>query len=125
MGRIRKNIDIEGQNYWALFDSGARNTYVIKDVASILPTFELKRPHSVRLGGKAHNIQNDCRLECLIDGFAVLANALVLDEIGADEDDKKIDVLIGALTMQQWGIRLNMEEEKLDMTHYPREFVEY
>jgi len=33
--------------------------------------------------------------------------------------------LIGALTMQEWGIKLDLEGEKLDMTHYPKEFVEF
>jgi len=27
--------------------------------------------------------------------------------------------------MQQWGIRLIPEQEKLDMSHYPEEFVEF
>ncbi len=30
-----------------------------------------------------------------------------------------------ALAMQQWGIRLVSEEERLDLTHYPKEFVEF
>jgi hypothetical protein len=27
--------------------------------------------------------------------------------------------------MQRWGIRPVPDEERLDMTHYPEEFVEY
>jgi len=27
--------------------------------------------------------------------------------------------------MQQWGIRLIPEEEKLDLSHYPEQFVEF
>jgi hypothetical protein len=126
MGRIRKNITIrEGQSCWTLFDSGARNTYIVKDVAVHLPLFELKKPQVVNLGGKSHEVFNDCRLECTIEGFHVLTHARVLEEIGRDEDGKRIEVLIGALTMQEWGIRLNVEEEALDMSHYPKEFVEF
>jgi hypothetical protein len=29
------------------------------------------------------------------------------------------------LGMQQWGIRLIPGQEKLDMSHYPEEFVEF
>ena len=125
MGRIRKNIDIEGRHYWGLFDSGARNTYIVEDKAINLPMFELRRPQLVNLGGQSHRVLNDCRLECTIDGFNILTHARVLEEIGTDEDGKRIEILIGALVMQEWGIRLNMEEEELDMSHYPKEFIEF
>jgi hypothetical protein len=36
-----------------------------------------------------------------------------------------IEVLFGALAMQQWGIRPITDQEKLDLTHHPKEFVEY
>ena len=39
-------------------------------------------------------------------------------------DGKKCWTLF-ALAMKQWGIRLNPAEEKLDLSHYPREFVEF
>jgi len=29
MGRITKNIEINGRNCWSLFDSGAKNTYIV------------------------------------------------------------------------------------------------
>ena len=50
---------------------------------------------------------------------------MVIDQIGQDEDGKFIEVLFGALAMQEWGIRLIPEHEKLDMSHYPSEFVEF
>ena len=125
MGRIRKDIDVEGRHCWALFDSGARNTYIVRDIAVNLPMFELRNPQLVNLDGRSHNVLNDCRLECVIEGFNILTHARVLDEIGTNEDRNRIEVLIGALTMQEWGIRLNMEEEQLDMSHYPMEFIEF
>jgi len=42
-----------------------------------------------------------------------------------DEDGKTIEILFGALAMQQWGIRLIPEQEKLDLSHYPEKFVEF
>ena len=56
MGRVRTSIDVEGRSYWALFDTGARNTYVVQDVAENLPTFQLEDPESVSLGGKEHRV---------------------------------------------------------------------
>jgi hypothetical protein len=32
---------------------------------------------------------------------------------------------VGALAMQQWGIRPVPDLEKLDMSHYSREFLEF
>jgi hypothetical protein len=49
----------------------------------------------------------------------------VIEEIGKDEDGNPIEILFGALARQQWGIRLNPAEEKLDLSRYPEEFVEF
>ncbi|MBI2059949.1 MAG: hypothetical protein HYT87_09285 [Nitrospirae bacterium] len=37
MGPIRLGIQIDGRRCWTLFDSGARNTYVVVDAAGGLP----------------------------------------------------------------------------------------
>ncbi len=50
---------------------------------------------------------------------------MVVDEIGPDEEGKPIEVLFGALAMQQWGIRLVLDQEKLDMSHYSKDFLEF
>lgn len=50
---------------------------------------------------------------------------MVIDEIGEDEEGTSIDILFSALAMQQWGIRPIPDEEKLDLTHYPEEFLEF
>lgn len=66
-----------------------------------------------------------CNLVCKVEGYNVLAHARILDNIGPDEDGEKIEVLIGALTMHEWEIRPIPDEEKLDMSHYPKAFVEF
>lgn len=97
MARVRANVAVKGHNCWTLFDTGARNTYVVKDLISLLPMFELERPEPVSLGGNVHRVTKVCWLTCLI----------------------------GALAMEEWGIRPIPDQERLDMSHYPREFVEY
>ncbi len=47
MGRVRANVVVAERNCWTLFDTGARNTYVVQDIASLLPIFELERVESV------------------------------------------------------------------------------
>lgn len=125
MARVRRSVEVKEKNFWALFDGGARNTYVIEEVASLLPTFPLEKPEWVALGGKIHKVEKDCRLACLVEGFPIRVNARVLPEIGNDEKDKRIEVLIGALAMEEWGITPIPHEDRLDMTHYPKEFTEF
>lgn len=125
MGRIKQHVEVGNNTYWALFDTGSRNTYVIKKVAAGLINFDLPVPQAVSLGGETHSVSKCCWLDCKIEGLPIQAHARILDKIGLDEDGKKIEVLIGALTMQEWGIRPIPESEGLDMSHYPKEFVEF
>jgi hypothetical protein len=125
MGRVRANVVTGGNTFWALFDTGARNTYVVEEVASRLPTSSMDNQEPVALGGKIHRVDKLCLLSCLVEGLPIHVHARVLPEIGTDEDGRRIEVLLGALAMQEWGIAPIPQEERLDMTHYPREFVEF
>lgn len=125
MGRIGENVKVKDDDIWTLFDSRAKNTYVIKNVASQLQTFDLDEIEPVRLCGNVHEITQDCRLICKVEGNPVRVNARVINNIGKDEEGKRIEVLFGALAMQEWGIELNLKEEKLDLSHYPKEFIEF
>ncbi len=125
MGRIRENITIDGRNYWTLFDSGSRNNYIIQSTAGELPIFSYKVLQKVHIGGKQHKISQDCRIDCKIQGKEVVGLARVIDHMGNDEEGKEIEILIGALTMQEWGIRLDLPAEKLDLSLYPKEFLEF
>jgi hypothetical protein len=125
MGRIRQNIDIKDSKFWTLFDSGAKNTYIISKRAGRLHKQELKGTRMVALGGKDHSLTKWCLLEAKIEGKSIETDAYIIDSIGKDEDGNEIEILFGALAMQKWGIRLHLEEEKIDMSHYPIEFVEF
>ncbi|MFQ5822748.1 MAG: hypothetical protein ACE5JB_01690 [bacterium] len=125
MARVRANVIIAGRNCWTLFDGGTRNTYVVQEVASLLPIFDLEKPEPVSLGCRVHDVTRECWLTCLVEGLRVRAHARVLEEIGTDEKGKRIEILIGALTIQEWGIRPVHDEERLDMSHYPKEFIEF
>ncbi len=51
MGRICEHIKVNGKKCWTLFDSGARNTYVVPPVASHLVIFKLPKTFRSSLGG--------------------------------------------------------------------------
>ena len=125
MGRIRKMIDVRGRPSWTLFDSGARNTYVVPDVAARLLTTDLPSPMHTRLGGETKTSSRAAVLIGEIAGKAFHTEAIAIDSIGVDDVGKPIEILFGALAMQQWGIRLVPETEDLDLSHYPVVFVEF
>ena len=52
-------------------------------------------------------------LDAEVQGCKVSTHAMVIDEIGKDEDGRPIEVLFGALAMQQWGIRPVPDQETL------------
>ena len=125
MRRIRQHIRVNGKKFWTLFDTGARNTYVVPAVASHLATVKLGKPFRSALGGTIKKTTKGAFLNAQVQGHKVFTHAMVVDEIGKDDDGKPIEVLFGALAMQQWGIRPVPDEERLDLTHYPKEFVEF
>lgn len=125
MGRIRQMIKIDGREFWTLFDTGARNSYVVQSVARLLKTSRTLHPFRSAIGGKVKETNTSALLEAEVEGRPVSTHAMVIDEIGNDEDGTPIEVLFGALAMQQWGVRPIPDEEKLDLSHYPEEFVEF
>jgi hypothetical protein len=52
MGRIRQMLRVDGREAWALFDSGARNTYVVPEAAALLTTTKVPSATHIRLGGE-------------------------------------------------------------------------
>ncbi|MFH1834196.1 MAG: hypothetical protein ABH877_04155 [bacterium] len=125
MGRVRANLNVKGRDRWTLFDTGARNTYVLPEVAEGLHSWQESPAEPVRLGGRVHEITRWCTLRSTLEGLRVMTLAMVIDELGPDEDGRQIEILLGALAMQNWGIRPVPDEERLDLTHYPKEFVEF
>ena len=125
MGRVREMMKVDGRECWTLFDTGARNTYVVPAVADVLLTSEIPHPIRTALGGSVKETTRTALLQAEIEGHLISTHAMVIDEIGNDEDGRRIEILFGALAMQQWGIRPVPDEERLDLSHYPEEFVEF
>ena len=125
MGRIKQPIKVDGRDCWKLFDTGPRNTYVTSTVAKGLKTSVKPRTIRTALGGEIKETNTAAILEAEIEGHPISTHALVIDEIGKDENGTPIEILFGALAMQQWGIRPVPHEERLDLSRYPKEFVEF
>jgi hypothetical protein len=80
---------------------------------------------NTRLGGETKTSSLAAVLVGEIAGKVFHTEAIVIDRIGVDDTGKPIEILFGALAMQQWGIRLVPETEDLDLSHYPEVFVEF
>ena len=125
MGRIRQMVKVDGREFWTMFDTGARNTYIVPAVAQLLTTSKIPHPIRTAIGGEVKQTDTTALLQAQIEEHLISTHAMVVADIGTDEDGKAIEILFGALAMQQWGIRLIPDEEKLDLSHYPDEFVEF
>src|SRR5712692_10178316 len=68
MGRIREHIKVNGRTFWALFDTGARNTYVVPAVATLLATTKLDKPFRSRFGGTVKKTSEAALLVAQIHG---------------------------------------------------------
>ncbi len=101
MGRIRRNIKVNGRQCWTLFGSGARNTYVVSSVAELLSTYRAARAIRSAIGGRVMETDTAAMVEGEVEGRHILTQALVVDGIGADEEGRPIEVLFGAFAMQQ------------------------
>jgi hypothetical protein len=123
--RIVKEIEIQGQTATALFDTGSLHTYVATQLLGDAPSGPLRHPYKVALGGRTFEVKIHCSIRGGIEGLEFHTEAVPIDEIG-NVDGKKIDVIIGALTMAEWEIIPNPKEGTLDLSGLRRrEFTEF
>ncbi|MBM4036390.1 MAG: retroviral-like aspartic protease [Planctomycetes bacterium] len=125
MGRVFGKIQVNGKRFRTLFDSGATNSYIRAGATKGLLTRPLPVPRPTGIGGKTHQITELCVLMGTLEGKPIEVTAYVLDEIGRDAQGRRIDLLFGALAMQAWNIIIVPKEERLDLSHYPKEFIEF
>src|SRR5438876_434212 len=84
MGRVREHIEVKGHKFWTLFDTGARNTYVVPDVAALLLPTKLTKPFTTALGGSVKKANETAVLEGKIKGHRFAIQVMVLKDIGQD-----------------------------------------
>ncbi len=125
MARVREMVKVDGQEYWALFDTGVRSTYVVPVVTKKLRATLTLHPIRTALGGRVKVTTCTALLQAEVRGCPISTHALVVDEIGKDDDGRPIEILFGALAMQQWGIRPIPDEERLDLSHYHEVFTKF
>jgi hypothetical protein len=125
MGRIIKEIEIEGQRAVALFDTGAVYTYIRESLVAQSPRAEVVRPVRVALGGQSIEIREQCLVNGKIEGLDFFADAVPVSDLGK-ADGHSLDAIIGATTLEKWEIKIDPKSGTLDLDGLRRrEFTEY
>jgi len=123
--RIVKRIEIEGKPATALFDTGSMHTYVARWLLEGVSVRTLSRPYTVALGGRTIEVTEHVSAQGKIEGLEFHTEVIPIDTLGRI-DGKEIDVLIGALTMEEWEIIPNPKQGTLDLSGLKRrEFTEF
>jgi hypothetical protein len=120
LSRVVKDIQIGGERLKTLFDSGALRSYISERFRP--PSSRSVSPINVGLGGRAKTLDERCDVTVQIDGLEFDMTAYVVEELGETE----LDVIVGALAMEEWYIKLDPQGGELDLTGLrKREFTEY
>ena len=125
MGRVYDTIISGDKRLHSLFDTGAVHNYITLEAAEGFVRARLSKPLRVGLGGKSRTVEESCIVIGELHGNQIDFLARIVTDIGKDERDREIDVIIGATEMQRWNIRIDPKGEKLDLSGFRREFIEY
>ena len=125
MGRIRNEIVVGGEKRWTLFDSGAHHSYIVTDAAPQSDIKSLLAERTMGLGGKSHTVREVCLVFARVEGHLLDFEANVVEEIGKDEDGRRIEVTFGTLAMQAWGLKLDPQNDRIDWSNFSTDFVEF
>jgi len=108
-----------------LFDAGAVHTYVREDFVERALRRTVAEPFRVALGGDRFEVREFCLMQGRVEGLSFDTKAIPLSSMGK-ANGKELDVIIGALTMEEWEIGLDPKTGALDLESLRRrEFTEF
>lgn len=106
MARPLVEVEIEGKQLNAVLDTGSRRSYVRSELVEGLPSAPVQS-FTARLGGETLQIQEGRFASGVVKdstGTAYRFSTVLFPvrDLG-EEDGKKIDILFGALILEDWG----------------------
>ena len=119
--RIYSELAVDGQTFWTLLDSGARGTYVTRDVGELLGMRRFSKPVTRGLGGQVLEILHYCTLGGKIEGYDIATMAFVVERLFPDEKGRAVEIILGMEALETWGIWLDTVKKRPDFTHYAAE----
>lgn len=113
MSKALQEVRVGKRTVWALFDSGAGRSYVLRSsVPRRTPRGRDPTPRLVGLGGREHRIRDWRGLVVEADDCSFSFKAYVLDAIGTEEG-RPIELIIGAPVMEEWEIGIRPKGRRL------------
>ncbi len=110
MARPLVEVEIKGKKLCAALDTGAWRSYIRSELAKRLPLFPVQ-PFEVGLGGKTFRVKEGRVVPGIIkdsEGRAYqFAQVLYPVRDLGEENGKRIDVLFGAVILEDWGTIIN------------------
>lgn len=110
MSRPLVEVEIEGSKLNAILDTGAWRSYIRSELAERLPAVPVE-PFEVKLGGKTFSVREGKLVSGIVkdtEGRAYRFGHVLypISDLG-QEDGKKIDLLFGAVILEDWGTIIN------------------
>lgn len=131
MGRIIRDMEVDGKHLTTLFDTGSDITYITeKALPEDAKCEEIAKPITSHVASEKHTITKSCIIPVKIENQQFPIQAFVVGSIGGGrkipEAKKEIDILFGAIMMETWDIKLDPKKKKLDVTGLKkREFISF
>jgi hypothetical protein len=124
MSRIVRQIEVEGRSLNAMFDTGAVRSYVTREAFPNTGLIRRTIPVTVGLGGRERRLEERCDFAATVEGLDFDITAYVIDD-SVETEFGRIDVIVGALTMEEWWIKLDPANNEMDLSMLRRrEFTE-
>jgi len=106
MSRPLVEVEIEDKRLNAILDTGSRRSYIRRELAEGLFVAPIQ-PFIVRLGGETLKIQEGRLVSGLVKdssgrSYRFSSVLFPVRDLG-EEDGKRIDILFGAVVLEDWG----------------------
>lgn len=106
MSRPLVEVEIAGQKLNAVLDTGSRRSYIRSEFTKGFPTVSV-HPFEVRLGGQTLSLKEGVAVSGIVKdgvGRAYRFGQVLfpVQDLG-EKDGKRIDVIFGAITLEDWG----------------------
>ena len=122
MGTIRRELEFKGNKgeltINTLFDTGSTLSLIKSEFAEKIEVIldYGKTLKASGIGKNKVNINNYSPLKFMVNGFELSDFFYILD-------DMPVDAIVGAQTMQKWGIILDLEGDEIRFKHPPDEIL--
>lgn len=115
---IIRESKFQGKELIIFFDTGSPLTIIKRSsIPSGTHHIPTKNPFTLRTAGKEFTINEMCYLSTNLNGKEIEFFAhIVNSDIGTDQmQDKEIDVLVGYLVMEMWGIIIDPQDNHIEV----------